>query len=77
MNINIRKIQLAQNVLSLEDEKIISLLENLLKERRIKDYEAQLTPMSISEFKNQIKQAELDFESGRFTEAEALLEKYR
>ncbi len=76
MDIHLRKIQLAQTVLNLEDEKTIALLEEVLKEKRIKSYESQLEPMSLSVFREEIAKAEKDFKEGNYTDAETLLKKY-
>ncbi len=69
MNIDSRKILLAKEVLNLNDEKIVQLLENLINEVRISQYESNLKPKSIEQYKAEIQLAIQDEEKGRLTKA--------
>ena len=57
MNIEARKISLIQEFLKIDNEKIISALENLLKKSKKEIFEENLKPMSLDEFNNQIDKA--------------------
>jgi len=76
MNIHLRKIQLAQDILSLDDEQILSVLEDLLKKKKAKKYEEDLKLLTIEELNERINHAEEDIRSGRYKTSEELLKKF-
>lgn len=77
MNIDSRKISLAKEVLNIEDEKIIRILEELLKEVRISAYESKLKSMSIEQYKEEIQLAIQDEIAGRLIKAADLKEQIK
>lgn len=77
MDLQRRKIILVQEVLRLQNEEIISGLENLLKTKKSELFEKKLTSMSIDQFNHEIDQAMLDSENGRVTSATDLKEKVK
>lgn len=77
MNIDSRKISLAKEVLNIEDEKIIRILEELLKEVRISAYESKLKSMSIEQYKEEIQLAIQDEIAGRLIKATDLKEQIK
>jgi hypothetical protein len=77
MSLQKRKIQLAQDVLRIEDEQTLTGMEQLLKQRRLEQFRTNLRPMTEDELNARIDQSEVDFKEGRFVPAEELLKKYR
>jgi len=75
MDIQTRKIAFVQEFLKLQNEEIISGLEDLLRNKRIELYESKLSPMSIEQFNSEIDQAMKDSEEGRLTPASELIKK--
>lgn len=69
MNIDSRKILLAKEILNIEDENILRILEELLSEVKISDYESKLKPMSLEHYKKEIRLAIQDEIAGRLTTA--------
>jgi len=76
MNLQDRKIQLAQSMLRLNDEQIVVSLETLLKKLRFRTIENEFKPMSIQELNDRIQQSEDDFDNGRFISARKLRKKF-
>ena len=72
MNLQDRKIKLAQGLLNLNDEQIIESLEKLFKSLRLKSLEKQLKPMTKEELNERIQASEDDFDNGRFISAAEL-----
>jgi len=77
MNIQSRKLQLLQDVMLVDDEPTLNGLEELLRSRRVSAYEREMTPMSVEELRERVRQSEKDFESGRVVEAKDLLERFK
>ena len=77
MSLQTRKIQLAQDVLRIEDEQTLQGVEQLLKQRRLEQFRANLRPMTEDELNARIDRSEADFKEGRSIPAEELLKKYR
>ena len=77
MDLQSRKITLVQEVLRLQNEEIISGLENLLKKKKSELFEKKLTPMSIEQFNHEIDQSMSDSENGRITSVIDLKEKVK
>jgi len=75
MDLQSRKIILVQEVLRLQNEEIISGLENLLKRKKSELFEKKLTPMSIEQFNLEIDQSMSDSENGRISSATDLKKK--
>ncbi|MBK8806768.1 MAG: hypothetical protein IPO21_09030 [Bacteroidales bacterium] len=77
MNLQTRKINFVQEFLRLQNEEIISGLENLLKAKKIEQYEKKLIPMSSDQFNQEIDQALLDSEEDRITSAKDIKKKFQ
>lgn len=75
MDIQTRKIAFVQEFLKLQNEEIITGLEDLLRNKRIELYESKLLPMSMEQFYSEIDQAMKDSEDGRLTPASELIKK--
>lgn len=70
-----RKISFVQEFLRLQNEDIVSGLEDLLRKKKAELYQQRLTPMSLDQFEDEINQALLDSEENRIISAEELLRK--
>jgi len=57
MNLEARKISLVQEFLRIDNEKIISTLENVLHRIKSENLENNLKPMSLEQFNNEIDKA--------------------
>jgi hypothetical protein len=57
MNLEARKISLVQEFLRIDNEKIISALENLLHKSKSENFDENLKPMSLDQFNNEIDKA--------------------
>ena len=73
MDIQTRKIEFIQAFLKLQNEKVISLFENLLK------FETghSLEPMSIEKFNERIERSIVDSKNDSVTEAKTLLKEIK
>ena len=69
MDLQTRKLHFIQEFLRLNNEKLISKLENLLKSEKAKSYEQHLSPLSEEELNRIIDEAEKDSKEGRLTSA--------
>lgn len=69
MNIEARKISLVKEFLRIDNEKIISALENLLHQSKNEMFEQNLKPMSSEEFNLEIDKAIDDEKNNRLTNA--------
>ena len=69
MDLQTRKLNFIQEFLRLNNEKLISKLENLLKSEKAKSYERQISPLSEEELNRIIDEAEKDSKEGRLTSA--------
>lgn len=76
MNIDTRKIEFVQKFLRLRNEKVISLLENILKKEEANLEDISFGPMTEAELNQRIDQSESDFEDDRFKKSAELLAKY-
>lgn len=76
MEIEAKKIKLVQDILKLQDEALLSELEELLKQRRLVSHRDYLIPMSVEELESRLDQAISDVDSGRYKRSEELLKKY-
>ena len=75
MDIQTRKITFVQEFLRLQNEEIVSGLEDLLRRKQAEQYEKKLTPMSTEQFYHEIDQAMTDSEANRVTSASDLRKK--
>lgn len=57
MNLETRKISLVQEFLRIDNEKIISALENLLHKSKSESFDENLKAMSLDRFNNEIDKA--------------------
>lgn len=72
MNLEARKILFIQEFLRLENEQLISSLEDLLRFKKAELFEQTLTPMSIEQLNKEIDSALQDSENDRGTNARDL-----
>lgn len=75
MDLEARKISFVQEFLRLQNEEIVSGLENLLRERKIELIEKNLKPMSMEQYNAEVDQALEDSKNGRMTKATDLKSK--
>ena len=76
MNLSERKIAFVTEFFKLEDESIISSLEDILKKKRIRKYEENLKEMRLDEFYKDIDASLEDSTNDRVTKAKELKSKY-
>ncbi|MEA4948431.1 hypothetical protein SDC9_123905 [bioreactor metagenome] len=75
MDLQTRKIKFVQEFLGLEDEKLISRFERLIrKERKVSD---SFTPMRVSDLHRRIDLSMTDSENGKLTGADDLLDEIK
>lgn len=80
MNLEARKLSFIQEFLRLQNEEIVSGLENLLRKRKIKLIENDFKPMSIEQFNSEIDQSLDDSKNDRLIKAsdlKAKIQKWR
>ena len=77
MDLQSRKITFVQEFLRLQNEDIISGLENLLRKKKAEQFEKDLSPMSLEQFNNEIDQALEDSTNGKVIKATDLKEKIK
>jgi polyhydroxyalkanoate synthesis regulator phasin len=77
MNIDTRKISLAKQVLSLNNEEVLKAFEDLLKEAKLANYESNLKPKSLDQYKDEMRLAIQDEKAERLTKATDLKEQIR
>ena len=75
MDLQARKITFVQEFLRLQNEEIVSGLEDLLRKKKAEQYEQKLNPMSTDQFNNEIDQAMLDSKEDRIISATDLRKK--
>lgn len=73
MDINLKRIALAQYILSTKDE---SFLENVFRMLKLEKSEVGIAPMTIEELNLRIDASEEDFKNGRVIDSEELFAKY-
>lgn len=76
MDLQSRKIEFVQKFLKIQNEELLSQLENLLK-KESSSKSLSIMPMSIDELNARIDQSEEDFKKGKFKSSTELLEKYK
>ena len=75
MNLEARKISLIQEFLSIDNEDIISALENFLKKNKTYFFEQNLQPMSVQQLNQEIDKALDDELNNRIISAKDLKQK--
>ena len=75
MDLQTRKITFVQEFLRLQNEEIISGLENFLRNKKAEQFEQTLKPMSIEQYNLEIDQSMKDSDEGRIISAKDLKEK--
>lgn len=75
MDLQTRKLTFIQEFLRLQNEEIVSGLENLLRKKKMEEYEKELVPMSEEQFNQEIDQSMIDSEEERLTSAVDLKKK--
>lgn len=68
MDLQTRKISFVQEFLSIQNEEVISRLENFLKKEKKINIDKEFSPMAIAELNRRIDQSEQDSINGRLTE---------
>lgn len=77
MDIEARKISFVQEFLRLQNEEIISALENFLHKRKAELAEQNMSPMTTEQFNSEIDQSLDDAKNGRIIKASDLKEKIK
>ena len=75
MNLETRKLSFIQEFLRLQNEEIVSGLENFLRKRKIELLENDFKPMSLEQFNKEIDQALDDSKNERLIKASDLKDK--
>jgi len=75
MNLETRKLSFIQEFLRLQNEEIVSGLENFLRKRKIEMLENNFKPMSLEQFNKEIDQALDDSKNERIIKASDLKDK--
>ena len=75
MDLQARKITFVQEFLRLQNEEIVSGLEDLLRKKKAEQYEQKLKPMNADQFNIEIEQAILDSKEDRIISASELRKK--
>jgi len=76
MNLETRKLSFIQEFLRIKNEEIVIGLENLLKKKRLEQYENELKPMDLKQFNDEIDVALDDSKNDRVTKATELKDKW-
>ena len=77
MIIEARKISLIKEFLKIDNEKIISAIENFLHQSNSKNLEQNIKPMSLEDFYNEIDKAVEDEKNNRITNVKDLKKKIK
>ena len=72
MDLESGKIEFVQEFLRLQNEEIVSGLENFLRKIKVELVEENLHPMTIKEYDEEMDQAESDSANGRMIEVNDL-----
>ncbi len=72
MTLEARKFHLIEFLVALRDESVVSKVENLLREERIKAYESSLKPMSAKELQKRALASEKDIKEGNLIDIDDL-----
>lgn len=74
MDLQTRKLNLISYLAHIQDESILSKIENYILKRKTQDNEPELKPFTIEEFINRIEKSEQNFKNGKFKTQEELEE---
>ncbi|WP_442846873.1 hypothetical protein [Leeuwenhoekiella sp. H156] len=77
MDLETRKISFVQEFLRLQNEEIVTGLENLMRRKKAELLEKNLKPLSIEEYNAEIDQAMEDSKNGRMIKADELQSKIK
>jgi hypothetical protein len=77
MDLQTRKITFVQEFLRLQNEEIISGLENFLRNKKAEQFEKTLKPMSIDQFNREIDKSMKDSYEDRVISARDLKDKVK
>ena len=77
MDIETRKLSFVQEFLRLQNEEIISGLENFLRKRKAELVEENMKPMTMDQYNDEIDRAMEDSMNGRMIKATDLKEKIK
>lgn len=77
MDLESRKIEFVQEFLRLQNEEIVSGLENFLRKSKVELVEKNLQPMSMKQYYEEMDQAESDSKNGRMIEVSDLKAKIK
>jgi len=72
MDLEARKISFVQEFLRLENEEIVTKLENLLHEKKVELTDLEMKPITIDQFNSEIDQSLNDAAHGRVVSAKDL-----
>ncbi|MDP5199524.1 hypothetical protein [Flavobacterium sp. DG2-3] len=72
MDLEARKISFVQEFLRLENEEIVTRLEDFMHEQKVELSDSEMKPMSIEKFNNEIDQSLNDAAQGRVISAKDL-----
>lgn len=75
MDLQTRKLTFIQEFLRLQNEEIVSGLENLLRKKKMEEYKKKLVPISEEQFNQEIDQSMIDSDEERLTSAVDLKKK--
>ena len=73
MDIQRRKQAIVEEFMSIQNEALVSLFEQVLKRRKYIEKEASLSPMSIEQLNEEIDKALADYQNGKVKDAKTLL----
>ena len=73
MDIQRRKQAIVEEFMSIQNEALVSLFEQVLKRRKSFEKEASLSPMSIEQLNEEIDKALADYQNGKVKDAKTLL----
>ena len=73
MDIQRRKQAIVEEFMSIQNEAMVSLFEQVLKRRKSFEKEASLSPMSIEQLNEEIDKALADYQNGKVKDAKTLL----
>ncbi|MFD0932494.1 hypothetical protein ACFQ0R_07775 [Psychroflexus salinarum] len=76
MNLEARKIEFVKEFLNLQNEEVVSLLENILRKKKNVSDLRTFESMTQEELDKRIDQSESDFQNNRFKSSSELAAKY-
>lgn len=72
MDLQTRKLNLISYLAQIQDENVLSKIENYILKRKTQDNEPELKPFTTEKFINRIEKSEQDFKNGKFKTQEEL-----